>query len=296
MAYSTTSSNRETNVKLSKMQEEQVDLMGTNEPWPQSKLPDDSQSLAANSNIKSEACSGENPNGINTRGSGSMMPGLLLSCAAGEAKGTKASHKRGSSAATNTSCKKQKVIKTPTSTLLGNAQSTGLNNSIFDRMKQNAKEGAATSAQKQERIKVDKKSRDEAVRIIGTKRNDQGDGKFLIEGMSTSIHDYQLFGTAFMLKLERLTKPPRGGLICDEMEIGKTLQAIACMICQPPTKKDKGDGKGSTLIVLPSDVHIKQWEDEFAKHVTDKTIVDKLFEYKGSSNVTVGMLGSSDFT
>lgn len=295
--HSTTSSNGETNTKSSNMQEEPVALVGTYEPWPQSKLPDDSRSLATKSKIKSEACSGEKTSGVNTRGSGSTTPGSLQSCAAGEAKGTKASRKRGSSTATNTAPpKKQKVIKTPTSTLLGNAQSTGPTHSIFDRMKQNAKEGTATSAQTKDRINVDRRSRYEAAKIIGSKCAEQGDGKFLIDGMSTAIHDYQLVGAAFMLKLERQTKPPRGGLICDEMGIGKTLQAIACMMCQPRTKKDNGDGRGSTLIILPSDVHIKQWKDEFAKHIADTTIVAKLFEYKGSKNITVPMLEHSEFT
>jgi hypothetical protein len=51
-------------------------------------------------------------------------------------------------------------------------------------------------------------------------------GNWLVKGMKTSLKGYQVLGSAFMRRRENAAEEPRGGLMADQMGLGKTL-----MVC-----------------------------------------------------------------
>ena len=51
-------------------------------------------------------------------------------------------------------------------------------------------------------------------------------GNWLVRGMKTSLKGYQVLGTAFMRRRENDEKEPRGGLMADQMGLGKTLMML----------------------------------------------------------------------
>jgi len=53
-----------------------------------------------------------------------------------------------------------------------------------------------------------------------------GNGLWRVKGMSTSLKPYQVLGTAFMRRRENTTEEPRGGLMADQMGLGKTLMML----------------------------------------------------------------------
>ena len=60
---------------------------------------------------------------------------------------------------------------------------------------------------------------------IGAMRAD-GHGGWLLRGMASSLYNHQLLGTAFLRERETGESKPHGGLICDEMGFGKTIQMM----------------------------------------------------------------------
>ncbi|SGZ31931.1 BQ5605_C042g12047 [Microbotryum silenes-dioicae] len=81
-------------------------------------------------------------------------------------------------------------------------------------------------------------------------------------GLTISLHPYQLQGCHWLTSREAGKK--RGGMLCDGMGLGKTVQMIALMLSNPPTGKVKNaEGKKckTTLIVCPLAL-MQQWKDE----------------------------------
>ncbi|KAI0200039.1 P-loop containing nucleoside triphosphate hydrolase protein [Astrocystis sublimbata] len=124
----------------------------------------------------------------------------------------------------------------------------------------------------------------------------------LVEGMKSYLRDYQVSGAAFMLRRERMrglkdpakhenmaTQPTdrmeeprralRGGILADEMGIGKTVQAIACMVANPPGKAVRRNHQGATLIVVPNQGLVEQWHQELLRHANFSE--DDVVKYTG---------------
>jgi hypothetical protein len=53
-----------------------------------------------------------------------------------------------------------------------------------------------------------------------------GKGLWIVKGMKTSLKGYQVLGTAFMRRRENATEEPKGGLMADQMGLGKTLMML----------------------------------------------------------------------
>jgi SNF2 family DNA or RNA helicase len=51
-------------------------------------------------------------------------------------------------------------------------------------------------------------------------------GNWLVKGMKTSLKGYQVLGSAFMRRRENAAEEPLGGLMADQMGLGKTLWVI----------------------------------------------------------------------
>lgn len=165
-------------------------------------------------------------------------------------------------------------------------------------------ENISTSDKEQEKaLKADKTSLTHAMKLFGDKaqsadkETSENNEMFHVKGMITTLRDYQLVGAAFMLRQERAKMEPHGGIIADEMGVGKTVQAIACILAHPPPAKEVAEGRGCTLIVMPSKPLIQQWIGEFNKHI-DEGIVKNygIHQYEGQSQyLPTKMLKYTDF-
>jgi hypothetical protein len=59
-----------------------------------------------------------------------------------------------------------------------------------------------------------------------------GKGLWIVKGMKTSLKGYQVLGTAFMRRRENATEEPKGGLMADQMGLGKTLMMLGMYIAK----------------------------------------------------------------
>ncbi|KAF2816286.1 uncharacterized protein BDZ99DRAFT_433386 [Mytilinidion resinicola] len=89
------------------------------------------------------------------------------------------------------------------------------------------------------------------------------DGKWLVKGMKTSLKSYQLLGSAFMRRRETAVDEPRGGLIADQMGLGKTVMMLANII-NGKAPKDKKDGRATLIVASPA--LVEQWKEEIKVH------------------------------
>lgn len=89
-----------------------------------------------------------------------------------------------------------------------------------------------------------------------------GNGMWKIRGMSTSLKHYQVMGTAFMRRRENDLHEPRGGLMADQMGLGKTLMTLANIV----NGRGNGDQDCKTTLLVASPALITQWQREINLH------------------------------
>lgn len=77
-------------------------------------------------------------------------------------------------------------------------------------------------------------------------------------GLKTKLMDYQLYGISWMKNREESNI--RGGILADQMGMGKTIQTIGLMLL--------GDFAQINLVVLPA-IALNQWIDECEKHAPE---------------------------
>ncbi|KDO26826.1 hypothetical protein SPRG_20587 [Saprolegnia parasitica CBS 223.65] len=100
-------------------------------------------------------------------------------------------------------------------------------------------------------------------------------GKLPVATLTASLLPYQQEGLAWMVNQE--ASAYRGGILADEMGMGKTVQAIACMLEQirleknDPMLQANGLLPGGTLIVCPV-VACMQWRSEIERFVAKDTL------------------------
>ncbi|CAN9108012.1 unnamed protein product [Alternaria alternata] len=103
-----------------------------------------------------------------------------------------------------------------------------------------------------------------------------GKGLWKVKGMSTSLKPYQVLGSAFMRRRENAAEEPRGGLMADQMGLGKTLMMIANMVNGRPTKNDKGP---KTTLLVASPALLTQWKSEIELHTDASKVRIKIMRY-----------------
>ncbi|KAK5059947.1 hypothetical protein LTR84_009830 [Exophiala bonariae] len=96
----------------------------------------------------------------------------------------------------------------------------------------------------------------------GVVRSD-GQGGWKLKGMRSSLYHHQLLGAGFLRDRENGNQRPFGGMVCDEMGFGKTIQMIANIV---DGKADAGAAEKTTLVVAPASL-LNQWMMELEKHV-----------------------------
>ncbi|KAI1356101.1 SNF2 family N-terminal domain-containing protein [Xylaria sp. FL0043] len=141
-------------------------------------------------------------------------------------------------------------------------------------------------------VAKDKRQLDEASRSFGYGKCVAKDGKWLVRGMKTPLHDHQVIGTSWMLRREFCDDGPTGGILADEMGMGKTLQTLACIVSNQASEDDLDTYSGTTLVVAPATA-IEQWNSESEKHADDKYIKSVL-HYKKSLKLPVQALHNMD--
>lgn len=85
---------------------------------------------------------------------------------------------------------------------------------------------------------------------------------------------------------------PHGGILADAMGMGKTVEILATLVGNPPTKDDIKQNRKATLIVVPSSVII-QWMKEIRKHVEEKAMA-RVLHYKRSQKLELIVLQDQD--
>ncbi|KAJ4351531.1 uncharacterized protein N0V89_006874 [Didymosphaeria variabile] len=89
-----------------------------------------------------------------------------------------------------------------------------------------------------------------------------GNGMWKVRGMPTSLKHYQVMGTAFMRRRENDIREPRGGLMADQMGLGKTLMMLANIV----NGQGNNDADCKTTLLVASPALLTQWTREIELH------------------------------
>lgn len=111
------------------------------------------------------------------------------------------------------------------------------------------------------RVRNDLKRLEWARKIFGFKNCKPNNGRWVIKGVAKHLHHYQLVGAGWMLHREIHSDGPFGGILADQVGLGKTIEAIACMAGNPLSEEDRAGGRLGTLIVVPPTL-VTQWRTE----------------------------------
>lgn len=104
-----------------------------------------------------------------------------------------------------------------------------------------------------------------------------GAGQWKMTGLVSVLSHYQMLGVSVMRKQEtQQLEEPRGGILADQMGLGKTVMMIANII-----NGRKLPAVGPTLIVAPPSLLI-QWMNELAVHADKKALGGIIRHHAGS--------------
>jgi len=146
--------------------------------------------------------------------------------------------------------------------------------------------GNANSGTKAE----DSRRLDEAIKSFGNRQVQTVNGKWGLKGMRSTLYNHQLVGVSWMLRQEFSPDGPFGGILADQMGLGKTVQVLAAMSANRPSEEDIAAGRYQTLIVAPA-VAIGQWEREIEKHCS---FINMAHHFRAKQQLKPGMLKLAD--
>jgi SNF2 family DNA or RNA helicase len=128
-----------------------------------------------------------------------------------------------------------------------------------------------------------------------SKRNEEG--KFVLPRMKSALEPYQLIGASWLRWRELATKEPFGGILADQMGLGKTVEMLAAITDGQPDQLAKKMGCGTTLIIVPLSI-LPQWRDEITRHCHEKwvkrVLVYRAGDIAANTNATVDFMQSHD--
>ncbi|KAH8705435.1 SNF2 family N-terminal domain-containing protein [Talaromyces proteolyticus] len=117
-----------------------------------------------------------------------------------------------------------------------------------------------------EEAKPDKQAILEATRKFERMIRSDKAGGWKHPSLKTSLYHHQLLGAAYMRTREKSPEMPRGGMLCDVMGLGKTIQTLANIVDGERVSLD--DNANTTLIVVPRAL-IDHWKVQISTHVED---------------------------
>ncbi|KAL8669247.1 MAG: hypothetical protein Q9168_006156, partial [Polycauliona sp. 1 TL-2023] len=124
----------------------------------------------------------------------------------------------------------------------------------------------------------------EASRVLGKygrcKLANDGTHNWRLDGMLSTLFSHQILGAAWMKLRETGDVTPYGGILADQMGLGKTLQILACMVANRPEPTD--DVK-ATLIVCTTSIAY-QWEQEIQKHA-HKDVFPTIIRHRAGNRI-----------
>ncbi|KAL8848420.1 MAG: hypothetical protein Q9221_006555 [Calogaya cf. arnoldii] len=115
----------------------------------------------------------------------------------------------------------------------------------------------------------------------------EGTSNWFLKGMATTLYSYQVQGAAWMKLRETGDVAPYGGILADQMGLGKTLQILACMVANRPEPTD--DIKTTLIVCTASIAH--QWEQEIEKH-TQQGVFPIVMRQRAGNRIS-GMTGAA---
>ncbi len=129
---------------------------------------------------------------------------------------------------------------------------------------------------------IDQKNLEFAVRSFGHCKARALDGQWKIPGMKSPLYNHQLVAASWILRQEFSPEGPYGGILADQMGLGKTVEILAGMSGNRPTPEDVAARRHQTLIVAPAAV-IGQWMREIEKHC-EQSFIATIHHYKQSNH------------
>ncbi|KAL8991057.1 MAG: hypothetical protein Q9169_007960 [Polycauliona sp. 2 TL-2023] len=124
----------------------------------------------------------------------------------------------------------------------------------------------------------------ESSRVLGKyglcRLANDGTNNWVLKGMSSTLYHYQVLGSAWMKLRETGDVAPYGGILADQMGLGKTLQILACMVANRPEPTD--DIQATLIVCTASIAH--QWEQEIQKH-TQPDVFRTIIRYSAGSRI-----------
>ena len=111
------------------------------------------------------------------------------------------------------------------------------------------------------------------------------DGNWEVKGMKSTLKHFQVLGVSFMRRREIGDREPRGGILADQMGLGKTLMTIANIV----NGKSKDKKKKTTLIVA-SPALVSQWYQEIRRHCQsqkdNKHGIGRVIQFRAGHRIT----------
>ncbi|KAK1980377.1 SNF2 family domain-containing protein [Colletotrichum cereale] len=111
-----------------------------------------------------------------------------------------------------------------------------------------------------------------------------GISDYKLKGIKTTIRGWQLQAATRMVLRENADGPPYGGILGDQMGMGKTLTSLVLMVGCPPLPQDIQAGRGGTLVVVPGPNVLTEWTDAIVRHTNSIRPEDVLI-YKRGTNI-----------
>ncbi|KAF4778400.1 SNF2 family domain-containing protein [Colletotrichum scovillei] len=113
--------------------------------------------------------------------------------------------------------------------------------------------------------------------------------RYGLKGMAetTKLLEPQIGPIAWMVKRENGLAPPYGGVLADDMGMGKTVVCLAGIVGNPPPETPSDGFSGATLVILPGDTTVRQWQQELSRHVECISLKEAYY-YKRNNHATSG--------
>ncbi|KAL6826448.1 SNF2 family N-terminal domain-containing protein [Trichoderma camerunense] len=118
----------------------------------------------------------------------------------------------------------------------------------------------------------------EAKSLFGYKRVEAINGQWKLKGMKTPMKNHQLTAVAWMVKRELALMEPYGGILADDMGMGKTIMSLACIMGNQPDAKLLKEFCNATLVIVQNKTAALQWEGEASRH-WEEPHSDRVFIY-----------------